>query len=171
MPFLQRVLRAVGAGCCLLTAILATRLDAAEEPLAIVATPAAQHDDIDREELAAIFGRKKRYWKDGAHIEPVNLLASDSRRRQFSKLIFGLMPEQMDGYWNEMYFHGVLPPYVVPSIEAVLRFVSTTPGAIGYVPLCSADKRVDLLLAIDQSGALLHRPPLSACHQPVPAPQ
>ncbi len=138
-------------------------ISSAEEPLAIVVASGSRHEGLDKEGLAAIFGRKKRFWDDGTRIDPVNLDASDPRRRQFSRLIFGLVPEQMEAYWNEMYYHGVQPPYVVSSVEAVLRYVSTSRGAIGYVPLCSVDDRVNLLFAIDEAGTLIRKPSSAIC--------
>jgi hypothetical protein len=62
-----------------------------------------------------------------------------------------------------MYFHGLLPPHVLASTEAVLRFVASTPGAIGYVPLCDADARVTMLLAIDIHGRFIAHPSRDGC--------
>lgn len=162
MILLNRLLPALMA--CLIGTAALPASSFAGEPLAIVVAPGTRPPDMDREDLAAIFGRKKRFWADGAKIDPVNLGASDARRRQFSRLVFGLAPEQMEAYWNEMYFHGVQPPFVVTSVEAVLRYVSTSPGAIGYVPLCSVDARVDLLFALDENGAPIRKPSLASCH-------
>jgi len=58
------------------------------------------------------------------------------------------LPEDMQSYWNDQYFHGVLPPPVLDSEEAVLRFVSSTAGAIGYVSACAVDKRVEIVALI-----------------------
>jgi hypothetical protein len=134
-----------------------------EEVLAVVVAPRSGHRVEGRDILAAIYRRKKQYWNDGQRIEPVNLPVDDPRRQRFSQLVLGLMPEQLDTYWNEMYFHGVLPPHVLASVEAVLRFVSTTPAAIGYVPLCSADMRVSLNIAIDSQGRIIDKPSQDGC--------
>jgi ABC-type phosphate transport system substrate-binding protein len=48
-----------------------------------------------------------------------------------------------------MYFHGVQPPYVLASDEAVIRFVVSTPGAIGYVSNCLADRRVTVVARLE----------------------
>ena len=151
---------------------LCTRLPlaiaAGEEPLAVVVPADSPHRVESREVLAEIFRRKKQYWADGRRIEPVNLPADDPRRQRFSQLVLGLMPEQLDAYWDEMYFHGTLPPQVLKSVEAVLRFVSMTPGAIGYVPLCSADSRVAVALSLDAAGAVVERPSPLACRRDQP---
>ncbi|HLF98812.1 MAG TPA: substrate-binding domain-containing protein [Methylococcaceae bacterium] len=101
---------------------------------------------LDKETLARIFLRKKIFWDNGTAIAPVNLSASHPLRRLFSEQILGLDPEELDDYWNAQYFHGIFPPYVVASEEAMLRFVAQSPGAIGYVSACAVDQRVKALL-------------------------
>lgn len=99
--------------------------------------------------VAGIFARKRQLWRDRSAILPVNLPASHPLRRNFSRWVFGSTPEGMQDYWNDQYFHGVVPPPVLASEEAVLRFVSSTPGAVGYVSVCLVDSRV-VVLAIVQ---------------------
>ncbi|MEO7325051.1 MAG: hypothetical protein ABIW82_09510 [Dokdonella sp.] len=54
----------------------------------------------------------------------------------------------MENFWREMYFNGVFPPYVLDSEQAVLLFVSKTPGAVGYVTSCKHDAGVRVVLVI-----------------------
>jgi hypothetical protein len=51
-----------------------------------------------------------------------------------------------------MYFHGVLPPHVVESEEAVVLFVNATPGAIGYISTCSPNLHAKVLLSFGDSS-------------------
>jgi hypothetical protein len=88
---------------------------------------------LSKEELGRVYRRKKLFWESGEKIIPVNLPAAYPLRQRFSRLVLGLLPEGMEAYWNEQYFHGISPPYVLASEVAVLQFVATTPGAIGYV--------------------------------------
>ncbi len=125
---------------------------AAEVPLAVIVHATQAKLSMGKNELAAIYRRKKNYWEDGTKIEPVNLPAESPARRTFSKAVLGYAPEELEQYWNDRYFHGVLPPYVLSSDEAILRFVAETPGAIGYVPYCDADKRVAVVLVINAKG-------------------
>lgn len=98
--------------------------------------------------VAGIFARKRQLWRDRTSILPVNLPASHPLRRNFSRWVFDRTPEEMQAYWNDQYFHGVVPPPVLASEEAVLRFVTSTPGAIGYVSLCVVDRRVEVLAVV-----------------------
>jgi hypothetical protein len=54
----------------------------------------------------------------------------------------------MEDYWREQYFHGVLPPRVLESEQAVALFVGATPGAIGYVASCPSGLRAKVLLTV-----------------------
>jgi len=54
-------------------------------------------------------------------------------------------PEALESYWNEQYFQGIVPPHVVVSEEAMLRFVTSTAGAIGYILPCHLDERVQVI--------------------------
>ena len=103
--------------------------------------------------VAAIFRRKRQLWDDGSGIVPVNLPATHALRRQFSLRLFKRSPEDMQEYWNDQYFHGVLPPAVLASEEAVIRFVAATPGAIGYVSSCTQDKRVVVVALVPSPDA------------------
>jgi hypothetical protein len=118
--------------------------------IAVIAARGATLPELDRRDLALIFKRKKRFWPDGRRVAPVNLPAGQNLRRAFSVSVFGHPPEELDDYWRDQYFHGELPPFVASSEEAVIRFVASTPGAVGYVSACLADKRVAVLMVIDE---------------------
>lgn len=120
----------------------------AAQGIAVVVAPDHPLSEIDRRGLAAIFKRKQRVSADGAALVPVNLPATAPLRIAFSRAVFAQDPAGLDSYWNERYFHGISPPHVVESVEAMLRFVAATPGAIGYVPACRVDARVRVLLLL-----------------------
>jgi ABC-type phosphate transport system substrate-binding protein len=121
---------------------------AAERPFAVIAAPGATDNHLSRESIAQIFKRKQNYWENGTKIQPVNLPPAHPVRRSFSQSILGHPPEALEDYWREMYFHGVLPPHVLASEEAVVLFVSSTPGAIGYVANCLPEHRVSVVLVV-----------------------
>jgi len=123
--------------------------DTGEAAVAVIMGPAYRneigHDELGRDELRAVFLQRRRFWDSGAKIQAVNLPPSNHVRRSFSLRVLGATPEELDEYWREQYFHGERPPYVFASEEAVLRFVAQTPGAIGYVSACAADRRVHVV--------------------------
>lgn len=67
---------------------------------------------------------------------PVNLSPGDPVRTQFLELILGQSEEQYTGYWLVRRYVGKgAPPLEFQTVDALLKHVLTTPGAVGYVPL------------------------------------
>ncbi|HEV8712364.1 MAG TPA: hypothetical protein VGX03_05985 [Candidatus Binatia bacterium] len=124
----------------------------AEQMLAVVVSASSITEPLSIEELARIYRRQKLLWADNTRIVPVNLPADHPLRRSFSRLVLGALPKELDAYWNAQYFHGITPPYVLTSEEAVLRFVATTPGAIGYVSAAAVTGQVSVLLYLPLSA-------------------
>ncbi len=123
----------------------------AATPIAVVMSSGTDKH-IRKSDLSQIYKRRKLFWSDGTKVQAVNLQASNVLRRQFSQSVLDGLPEDLEKYWNEMYFHGISPPYVLSSEESVMRFVSNTPGAIGYVSYCNTDSRVKVVLVINEDG-------------------
>jgi ABC-type phosphate transport system substrate-binding protein len=103
------------------------------------------HDGVpDRElsldRLRRIFLVRERFWSNGVRIAPVNLPAGNAVREAFSVRVLGRSSRSLAAYWNDLYFHGTLPPPTVGSEQAVIRFVAATPGAIGYVTIEAASE-------------------------------
>jgi hypothetical protein len=131
--------------------------------IAVVLAKAAPVRTLRLGDLALIYRRKQLLWKDGTKVNPVNLPANNPLRRMFSQAVLGATPEDLDRYWNDMYFHGVSPPFVLSSDEAVLRFVAQTRGAIGYVSYCSVAGRAHVVLILSASGAMTEEAARASC--------
>lgn len=134
-----------------------------EEVLAIVVSNTQIGRTLNFTDLALIYRRKKLIWENGDRLQPVNLPTDNPLRRAFSHRVLSSPPEGLTQYWNAMYFHGVSPPYVLASEEAVLRFVADTPGAIGYVAACKTGARVKTLLWLLPEGTVSTQPPALKC--------
>lgn len=140
--------------------LMAWHVLAAAGDNAIAVIAASGHGkSLKKDDLALIFKRKKVFWSDGTKIQPVNLPPSNPLRQSFSLAILGATPDEMEKYWSDMYFHGILPPHVLASEEGMLRFVSDTPGAIGYVSYCRAVGRANIVMIIAANGQLLQEAP------------
>ena len=119
----------------------------ADELLIIVAKDSAV-TQINYRQLERIYRRKTRINKQGERWVPINLAINNPLRLAFSKRLFKQQPVDMEAFWNVQYFKGISPPYVVSSEEAVFRFVTSTPGAIGYINPCHLDSRVRVLMKL-----------------------
>lgn len=140
-----------------------TAIAADNRVIAIIVANEQAGKSISMPELKLIYWRKKDYWANGKHIHPVNLPADNPLRMRFSNKVLGSLPSTQTDYWNEVYFHGISPPYVVNSEEAVLRYVADTAGAIGYINVCNVDSRVKAIAWLNESGELLSKAPDYRC--------
>lgn len=87
-----------------------------------------------REFLEGAFLKKVTRWGDGELIRPVDLGPSARARRGFSQSVLRRSVETVKTYWLQRIFSGRdTPPPELESDEAVVRYVSTHRGAIGYV--------------------------------------
>jgi len=146
----MRTLRSLLASALLALALAVPDAWAAERSFAVIAAAGVAEQRLTRESISLIFKRKQTYWENGIRIQPVNLPPAHPLRRAFSQSMLGQLPEAMGDYWREMYFHGVLPPHVLASEEAVILFVSSTPGALGYVSTCIPEHGVNVVLMVGE---------------------
>ncbi len=111
-------------------------------------------ESITVKQLANIYRRKTIINQAGERWNPINLSANDPLRIAFDQELFQQPPDVMEAYWNIQYFQGIMPPYAVNSVEAMLRVLDTTPGAIGYVLPCHLDPRVKVVLKLSVNVSL-----------------
>lgn len=118
---------------------------AALATLAMPSSAAAQgfkvivHNDVAVAELSAsalsnIFLKKDSKFPGGPEAMPVDLPASVPLRDAFSKAIHGRNTAAVVTFWQQQVFSGKdTPPPTKPTDEAVVAYVKSTPGAVGYV--------------------------------------
>ncbi len=116
--------------------------------LLVIASSKLPDDSITVKQLADIYSLKQVYWPNKIQVVPVNREASSQEREKFSEAVFHLSPQEMGEYWNRLRFQGKLPPLVQTSDQAVLSFVRSVPGAIGYINAGQKPKGVKILLEI-----------------------
>ncbi len=109
---------------------------------------------LTRDAVRRIFLLRTRFWRDGALIAPVNLAPVSPLRDSFSHAVLGQSTRDLTDFWNDLYFHGTLPPPSVESETAMMLYVSRTPGAIGYVSrdaLAGQPPGIRVVLTVDAS--------------------
>lgn len=132
------------AAVALLAGVLALAASAtpAAEPALAVIVHRSRTETISREEVARIYLGRHRFWNDGSAIVALNLPAGVPARERFSSLVLHEDSAHLAAYWNEQYFHGILPPPVLSSTDAVKRYVASNPRAIGYIEASQLDDTV-----------------------------
>jgi ABC-type phosphate transport system substrate-binding protein len=103
---------------------------------------------VDRRFLSQAFLRKTTTWGHGETIRPVDLPPESPIRRRFTEEVHSRSVAAVKSYWQQVIFSGRgLPPPELATDEAVIRFVSRNPGAVGYVS-GTADLRTVKALAV-----------------------
>lgn len=116
--------------------------------LLVIASPQVPDATISIQQLADIYALKKTYWSNKIQVVPVNRESSGVERAIFSDAVFSLSPQELGEYWNRLSFQGKLPPLVQTSDQAVLGFVRSIPGAIGYINASQQPTGVKILLRL-----------------------
>lgn len=97
------------------------------------------NSDVAAAELPAaavsnLFLKKDRKFPGGGEATPLDQPASSAVRESFSKAVHGRPTSAVVTYWQQQVFSGKdTPPASKASDDAVVAFVKSTPGAIGYV--------------------------------------
>lgn len=131
-----------------LLGLLLCGMASARDEIAVIVAADAAPLQIDATLLRDIYLKKIFLDKRGQSFVPINLPPDHPLRRALVESILNKNPQQIQNYWNQLYFHGIMPPYVLDSQEAVLQFVAKTPGAIGYVAACRLDAGVRPVLTL-----------------------
>lgn len=144
--------------------LFALKVQAADAVLAVIVAQDFANKEPSVKELNLIYRKKILTWADGSRIHPVNLPSYHPLRKVFSLAILKSLPESQAPYWNDLYYHGISPPYVFPSYEAIIRFVIETKGSIAYLSACNLDERVRPVFWIDTSGNITNIKPDFFCN-------
>jgi len=106
---------------------------AAEQTFVVVVHPDVKGGEISRPILSAIFTRRAPNWEDGVACQPIDQSMSSPLRAAFSEAVLEIPVAGLRRLWQGKISEGIEPPPVKASDQAVLDFVKSTPGAIGYV--------------------------------------
>jgi hypothetical protein len=138
-PETARALRRIAALALLaLLLCLAVRVDfaSASEPAGfrVIVHPGNPLAAAERDVLADAFLKKKIRWPDGEPILPVDQRVDTPVRERFSEAVLRRSVFAVRSYWQQRIFTGRgVPPPELESDEAVMRYVRTHRGALGYV--------------------------------------
>lgn len=99
----------------------------------IIGNPSVTASFLSEKELSKIYLGKKTAWGDGTKIVFVIQKNSDTHKA-FLKEYVHKSPSQFDRHWKKLVFTGKgSSPQAFDSEKALIKFVSDTKGAIGYV--------------------------------------
>lgn len=119
---------------CVIAFVLMAALPAADAPFHVIVHRSNPVSSITRAELSSIYLKRTRSWPDGEEIVAVQPPLRARTRAQFSRAIHGKSVAYVTRYWHRLIFAGrAVPPAELHSSAAVIDFVRTRRGAIGYI--------------------------------------
>lgn len=118
---------------CLLLLLLSGSARAAGDALVVIGHAALPK--TDRQTLQRLY--TGRIVSIGQHaVAPINLPPGNPLRDEFLQWVMGQNEEQYTGYWLVRRYVGKgSPPLELESVDALVKRVATTPGAVAYLPL------------------------------------
>lgn len=117
------------------SASISAETTAAETPYQIIVNPANRIDAVDRDFVRNAFLKKVATWRNDTTIRPANLSRRFPLRDRFAREVLKKTPVQLKSYWNQQVFSGKgVPPPEFHSEAAVISYVLSNRGAIGYLP-------------------------------------
>jgi ABC-type phosphate transport system substrate-binding protein len=112
----------------------------------VIVNPANPTDLLTREQLGKMFLKKIVKWDTGIPIVPVDQVPISPVRAAFTRLVHGKPMGAIASYWQQQIFAGRdVPPAEKAGDAAVIAFVKSNPGAIGYITAGVAADGVKLL--------------------------
>lgn len=100
---------------------------------------------IDSAQVSKIFLGQTKTFPGGAEATPVDI-KDGQVREEFGNKVLKKSPSQLKVLWaRQIFTGGAKPPRELGSDEDVLRFVASTPGAIGYIDAGKANASVKVI--------------------------
>ncbi len=115
-------------------------------PLVPVVNQQLKQDSITRQGLSAIFKMRLHRWKDGTPVTVFVLADDNPLHKAFCKTILNVFPHQMRRTWDRMVFSGSgQAPIQLTDKKEMIERLSSTPGAIGYLPTNDLNENIKIL--------------------------
>ncbi len=103
-------------------------------------------ESMTTSQLRRIYSIRQLRWANSTPIVVFVLPSQHIIHKNFSKNILNIFPYKLDRIWNKLTFSGLgVAPTVVQSQEELLKAVSNTPGAIGYVDNLNKEMDVNVI--------------------------
>ena len=116
-------------------------------PYVVIVHPDNPAKSVSKKRVSRMLLKEISKWDNDVSAQPIDLDSKSPVRDEFSRDVHGRSVASIKNYWQRQIFSGDgVPPPEVPDDDAVIAFVSTHPGAIGYV---SADARLEGVKVLD----------------------
>jgi hypothetical protein len=118
------------------------------QDVVLVANQGVRISEIRATDLRALFMGTKTRFSDGSHAVPVTLKGGPAHE-VFLKNHLDESPADFQAQWRKAVFTGQgVMPRAFDSEAALIEYVATTPGAVGYVSHIAPQDKVKSLAAV-----------------------
>lgn len=101
---------------------------------------------LEKGQVSNFLLKKKSRWSDGTPVDPVDLPSDSPVRAALSEDVHGRSVSSIKNYWQRQIFSGRnVPPPELDDDAAVIDYVRSNPGAIGYVSQSTGTSGVKVL--------------------------
>jgi ABC-type phosphate transport system substrate-binding protein len=118
----------------LVAALIGPLSSAAAQDFKVIAHPGVAAADAPAAALAKVFTKQSSKLPDGSAVTPADLGKESPVRAAFTRAVHGKSVAAIETFWQQQIFSGKeVPPATKDTDAAMLAWVRSTPGAIGYV--------------------------------------
>ena len=101
---------------------------------------------LTAKDASDFFLMKKNKWSDNTKVAPVDLSSNSDIRESFSKSVHKKSTGQIRAFWQQSVFSGKgTPPREMKDDLAVINFVKSNKGAIGYISASTSTDGVKVI--------------------------
>ena len=120
----------------------------------VIAHPSVPADQLSRQELHDLYHLEWNRWEDGSLVVLLDMKKEGPARDIFYEYL-GRSGREVKRIWMRAVLSGEgQAPKIVRDEEDMLKRVSTTPGAIGYLPLDLVTTQVKVLIQLDDTHSV-----------------
>jgi len=121
-------------------------LSSPSRALSVITHKLVAVEDINSAQLRRIYLMRQLRWANDTPIVVYVLPSQHPVHKAFSKNALNIFPYKLDRIWNKLTFSGLgIAPIVVKSQADLIKAVSSTPGAIGYIDNMNEEEHVNVV--------------------------
>ncbi|OKY27409.1 hypothetical protein BI291_00235 [Thalassotalea sp. PP2-459] len=112
----------------------------------IIAHKAVAQKSLTVAQLRRIYTMRQVRWSDNSPIKIFVLPSNHPLHQKFAQEKLSILPYKLDRIWNKLTFSGLgVAPTIVETPELLIKAVSATPGALGYVENVTKEDIVNVI--------------------------
>lgn len=113
---------------------IASSINASAQEFKVIVNNANTTSSLTKKQVSDFLLKKKTRWTDKTKVLPIDLSSKSAVRSVFTKQIHKKNVNQVRSFWQQSVFSGkASPPSEKTNDQAVINYVKTHKGAIGYI--------------------------------------